>query len=331
MTEIVCGKNIMSDVKAALEGCAFVVTDNNIAALYPELAADAFVIKAGESSKNPDTLLSILDEMSRRGLRRSDRIAALGGGVVGDITGFAAAVYMRGIKWTSIPTSLLAMVDSGIGGKTAVDFNGVKNLIGAFHEPTKAVVCTEFLNTLPDREWKCGTGELIKTCLLSEKAYGLLKNSLSGLLEKDKDCVYSLVEECLKIKSDVVNKDPKENGLRKILNIGHTVGHALESLDGYKLSHGEYVLKGMMTEFAMCMDSIDKDFFGEIMPVLKMFTSPPKTTAKAVCEKARSDKKNKDERIALVIPVSPSDTKEVYLTATQFIEFYERAVKELKS
>lgn len=320
----------MNDVKAALGECAFTVTDSNVSALYPELAVDAFVIKAGEDSKTPQTLLSVLEEMSRRGLRRTDRIAALGGGVVGDITGFAAAVYMRGIEWTSIPTSLLAMVDSGIGGKTAVDFNGIKNLIGAFHEPTKAVVCTEFLNTLPEREWKCGIGELIKTCLLSEASYALLKNNLDGLLEKNEDCVFALVEECLKIKSYVVNEDFKENGLRKILNIGHTVGHALESLDGYKLSHGEYVLKGMMTEFTMCKDSIDKDFLGEIMPVLKMFTLPPKTTAKAVCEKARSDKKNKDERISLVIPVSPNGTAEIDLTADRFIERYERAVKELK-
>ena len=170
MSNIHCGKDLTSGVIDALGFCAFTVTDDNVARLYPELTKNAYVIPAGEASKTPETLFAVLAEMSNRRIKRGDRIAAVGGGVVGDLTGLAAALYMRGVEWTSIPTSLLAMVDSGIGGKTAVDFNGIKNLVGAFHMPRDIVISCEFLKTLPEREWLCGTGELIKTCLLSKDA-----------------------------------------------------------------------------------------------------------------------------------------------------------------
>ncbi len=330
MSNIICGKHLSENVAAAVSTCAFTVTDTNLRALYPSYTQDAFAIVAGEKSKTTRTLESILSEMHRRGVKRGDRIAAFGGGVVGDITGLAAALYMRGIEWVNIPTSLLAMVDSSIGGKTAVDFDGVKNLIGAFHNPADIIINADFLNTLPDREWLCGDGELIKTCLLKETAFSALCDALTRVLAKDVEGVYPLVESAIRIKNAVVTADPEERDLRKILNIGHTVGHALESLDGYKLSHGEYVLKGMMTEAAMCEDLIDTQFYSGYIRLLKLFTRPPRTTSNAVCELALSDKKNVGSDVTVIVPTSPGKTAEVRMKPEQFKARYDAAIKELK-
>lgn len=330
MSNILCGNDILNDVKTALSMCKMAVTDSNIAAIYPPLTKGAFVIPAGEKNKNPDVLFSIVGEMQKRKLMRGDCIAAIGGGVVGDITGFAAAIYMRGIKWINIPTTLLAMVDSGIGGKTAVNFGEVKNIVGAFHEPTDIVINTSFLNTLPEREWLCGIGELVKTCLLSPQAYETLRENLDGLRAHDTACVNKLVRTCVDIKSAVVKADLKETGLRKILNVGHTVGHALESLDGFKLSHGEYVIKGMMTEIAMCRDLVDDDFYNEIISLLRSFTTVPRTTAKSICDKAGMDKKNDVSTITIMLPTAAGNITEVKMEYADFTSRYNDALKELK-
>lgn len=330
-SNIHCGKALADSVRDALGFCAFTVTDENVARLYPDITKNAYVMPAGESSKTPETLFAVLAAMSDRKIKRGDRIAAVGGGVVGDLTGLAAALYMRGVEWTNIPTSLLAMVDSGIGGKTAVDFNGIKNLIGAFHMPHDIVISCEFLKTLPEREWLCGTGELIKTCMLTADAYALLSEKLDGFIARDEDSVFALVSKCVKIKDAVVRSDPREAGLRKILNVGHTVGHALESADGYKLSHGEYVLKGMATELAMCRDLVEPAFYKDIMRLLARFTTPPRTTGKAVCEKALSDKKNTGDTITVMLPRSAGDIADVKIERADFLRRYDDALKELKS
>ncbi len=330
MSNILCGKNLTCDVEESLSSCAFVVTDSNLAALYPELLNDPFVIDAGEKSKNAETLLKILTEMQKRGVKRRDTVAAFGGGVVGDITGLAAALYMRGVDWVNIPTSLLAMVDSGIGGKTAVDHNGIKNLVGAFHMPRDIIINADFLNTLPEREWLCGKGELIKTCILSESAYGSMTESIAALQDDDLTGIYPLIRICVDIKNAVVTADPEEKQLRKILNVGHTVGHALESTDGYKLSHGEYIIKGMMTEAAMCRDIIEPEFYGALTELLSGFSAPPRTTGKAVCSLAMSDKKNVGDTISLMIPLRPGSITEVRLSAAEFANRYDRAIRELR-
>lgn len=330
MSNIVCGKNIGENVKAALSTCAFTVTDSNLSTLYPEFTAGAYVIPAGEKSKTMTTLCSILAEMHKRGIKRGDRVAAFGGGVVGDITGFAAAIYMRGVEWINVPTSLLAMVDAGIGGKTAVDFEGVKNLVGAFHEPKDIYVNIEFLKTLPPREWLCGNGELVKTCLLSAAAFGTLNDNLERLFDHDIDGMYPLIECAIGIKNEIVKADLKESGLRKILNVGHTVGHALESVDGYKLSHGEYVLRGMMTEVAMCRDMLDTAFYDDYIDLVGKFTRPPRTSANAVLELAMSDKKNSDNLISIMLPTAPGVVKEVKLEREEFKSRYDRALEALK-
>jgi len=328
-SNIYCGGDLTAEIKTALDACAFVVTDDTVAKLYPEITRGAFAIPSGEKYKTTETLLSIIEEMRVRGVKRTDRIAAVGGGVVGDITGLAAALYMRGVEWVNVPTTLLAMVDSGIGGKTAVDFGGVKNLIGAFHEASDIYISSVFLNTLPPREWKCGYGELIKTCLLTKDAYAALCDTAE--LAEDADGIYPLVMRCVDIKKAVVAADPKEKNLRKVLNIGHTVGHALESLDGYRLSHGEYVMKGMMTEAAMCRDMIDAQFYGGYIKLLSAFTAAPRTTAKLLSEKAAFDKKNTDGDITVMFPVRAGEITEARIPRDEFEARYTAAIKELRS
>ena len=329
-TNLIYGASIRGDVENALSLCAMVVTDNNVAELYPNLAANAFVIPAGEKSKSLETLTAILTEMDARGLKRTDRIAALGGGVVGDVVGLAASLYMRGIDWVVIPTTLLAMVDSCIGGKTAIDMFGAKNLIGSFHAPAHVVISYDFLETLYSEDWLCGYGEIIKTCLLTEKSYNLLLGSIDGMISYDRKIVYELIEKCIEIKNAVVNADPTEKRMRKILNVGHTVGHALEVLDGYKSSHGEYVLKGIMTECAMCKDLVDPEYYEQIISLCKRFVAPPRTTSGSVIKRAVRDKKNDGENITVMLPISAGEVVELHISHADFAPRYDRAIKELK-
>lgn len=329
-TNLMYGKNLLGDVQSALSLCAMVVTDENVARLYPELSKNAFVIPAGEKSKSQQTLFSILAAMDSRGLKRADKIAALGGGVVSDVVGLAASLYMRGIDWVVIPTTLLAMVDACIGGKTAIDCAGVKNLIGAFHAPESVIISYHFLETLYEEDWLCGYGEMIKTCLLTEESYAMLIDNLESIIEYDREAVYALIEKCIEIKQAVVEADPTDKGLRKTLNVGHTVGHALEVMDGFKSTHGEYVLKGIMTECAMCKDIVDEGFYNEIISVCKRFVTPPRTSVSSVKDRALHDKKNDGEMITIMVPTAAGKVVDVRISQNDFTERYDAAIKELK-
>lgn len=331
MTEhIVFGSDKRREVRGALNSCALIVTDENLKRLYPDYTQNAFVISAGESSKDMNTVLSVIEEMSARSITRSDCVAAFGGGVVGDITGLAAALYMRGIDWVSVPTSLLAMVDSGIGGKTAVDFNGEKNLIGAFRIPKQTVISYDFTETLPAREWTCGIGEIVKTCLLTRDTFDYLLDAHGRLAAHERGTVYAFAEKCVAVKSQAVESDPTDKGLRRVLNVGHTVGHALESADGFKLTHGEYVMKGILTEITMFRDFTDKKFYMRIAGILNEFTTPPRTSGRSVLRYALHDKKNDGGKITVMLPVAPGEITEIETDADEFLRRYDRAVKELK-
>lgn len=231
------------------QGHVFLVSDDGVPkkwrdilqAQYPE--ASMFVFANGEASKNFDTLQQILKAMQEAHLSRQDTVIALGGGVVGDMAGFASAIYMRGIRYINIPTTSLSQIDSSIGGKTAVDFNGVKNSVGAFWQPDMVLVDPDTLNTLSKRHYHNGLAEAVKE--------GMIKDAeLFHIFETDSwdEHIEEIIERCLKIKRDVVEHDEKETGERKLLNFGHTFGHAYESyfgMNGYY--HGECVGLGMMT------------------------------------------------------------------------------------
>ncbi len=228
-----------------------IITDSNVAPLYLEKAVNSFentdfevyshIFKAGEQSKHIATVCDIYDALSENGFNRKDMLIALGGGVCGDITGFAAATYMRGIDFVQIPTTLLSQVDSSVGGKTGVDTKHGKNLVGAFYQPKLVLIDTNTLDTLSDHYFADGMGEVIK--------YGCIKDR--ALFDMLCDCdikenIEDIILKCLSIKRDVVNEDERESGVRMILNFGHTFGHSIEKLSDFTLSHGECVAKGMV-------------------------------------------------------------------------------------
>ena len=231
-----------------------VVTDSNVYKLYgnilkkslaeANLEAHFIVVKPGEKSKSIETLKYVYDKLIDLEITRSDLIIALGGGVIGDLSGFAASTYLRGIDFVQIPTSLLAQIDSSIGGKVAVNLEQGKNLIGSFYQPKKVIIDPELLNTLPNNLIKDGLGEVIKyACIKNLNLFKLLMSI------KNKDELFSSMEHiihtCCSIKKDIVEKDERDTSIRMALNFGHTMGHALEKYYDYNISHGEAVAVGM--------------------------------------------------------------------------------------
>lgn len=232
---------------------ALIVTDTGVPREYAERVAaeskEAVIVTVpeGEGSKSLETLEKLLGTMLEKGFSRRDCVVAVGGGVVGDLSGFAAATYMRGIDFYNIPTTLLSQVDSSIGGKTAINFGGVKNIVGSFYQPKRVLIDPELLKTLPERQLSNGLAEAVKMALTSDKElFEILEN------EDIESSIDEIIVRSLKIKKSVVEEDEKESGLRKILNFGHTVGHGIESTQGW-LYHGECVALGMIP---MCGEKI---------------------------------------------------------------------------
>ncbi len=206
------------------------------------------MIPEGERYKTLQTVEKLYKEFLKCRVDRSTGVLALGGGVVGDVAGFAAATYLRGLPLVQVPTTLLAQVDSSVGGKTGVDLAAGKNLVGAFYQPQLVYIDVSVLKTLPLREVLCGSAEVIKYgAIASEKLFALLEKRMSSFLQLDPPLLKKIVKQCVKIKADIVEKDEKETrGIRSFLNFGHTLGHAVETLSGYeRFSHGEAISIGM--------------------------------------------------------------------------------------
>ena len=202
---------------------------------------------AGEASKNIDTVLDIAGKLLKLGADRETCLIALGGGVVGDMVGFIASVFMRSIPYLQIPTTLIAQVDSSIGGKTAIDLPSGKNLLGTFYQPAAVFTDLSFLETLPEKEFNNGLAEIIKYGIIEdEKMFQTLEDNMVAVKQKDAALMLKLVENCCRIKKSIVEIDEREHGLRRILNFGHTLGHALEAVSRYKITHGEGVALGMI-------------------------------------------------------------------------------------
>lgn len=247
-----CGAGAFETFREEMPDNAFLVTDSNVARIYADFIAEHFagvpraVVPAGERNKNVRQLLKILDAMLEARMHRNAAVIALGGGVIGDMAGLAAALYMRGVRIIQIPTTLLAQVDSSVGGKTAIDRGGVKNVIGAFWQPERVYCDPLFLRTLPPREIKCGLGEILKTGVLCPEIGD--KIAANGDRLRDSAFLEEITADCVRFKARVVEQDETErSGVRKCLNLGHTTGHALELCYGRR-SHGEYVLIGMWLE-----------------------------------------------------------------------------------
>ncbi len=228
-----------------LDRKVLIVTDSGVPKEYSKAVARqstapfVFTFTQGEESKNFDTYKAILEKMIKSGFTRSDCVVAVGGGVVGDMAGFAAASFMRGIDFYNIPTTVLSQVDSSVGGKVAIDFCGVKNIVGAFYPPKAVIIDADTLSTLPDRQISNGLCEALKMAATFDE-------SLFKRFENDKIDINYIIEKSIKIKRNVVENDEKEQGLRRVLNFGHTIGHAIESENLNSLYHGECVALGML-------------------------------------------------------------------------------------
>ena len=335
---IYCGKGAFDKRAPHLKDkSVFLVTDDNVYALYERLIINTFgdcpkiIIPAGEASKTPETLLNVLKKMLESGLHRNSFVIALGGGVVGDIAGLAASLYMRGVHIVQIPTTLLAQVDSSVGGKTAVDMCGVKNVIGTFYQPEEVIIDPLFLKTLPEREINCGLGEIIKYGALDSAIY---KKLLACPNLFDLEFLGGITYDCVEYKAKVVAEDEREvTGARKALNLGHTTGHALELSYGEK-SHGEYVLIGAYYElyiarkYGICGGQFADNLEKLIISVLKKV--PAYDGIKSAAKAALFDKKNDDDKISLVVPASEGKYGQLKLGFDEYAELLEECCAKLR-
>ena len=262
----------------------------------------AYTFPAGEGSKNFTTLSDILEFLARQRLTRTDSVLALGGGVTGDMAGFAAAVYLRGIRYVQMPTTLLAAVDSSVGGKTAIDLQAGKNLAGAFLQPAAVLCDTECLSTLPPEVFADGAAEAIKTGVLSDE--GLFALFEDGALHTAPEQV---IARCAAYKAGVVERDEREQGERKLLNLGHTVGHAIEKCSGYTMPHGHAVAAGLavIARASEALGWTAGPLADRIVRCLAANRLPIRTeySPEALAEAALSDKKRAGDAITIAVPV----------------------------
>lgn len=289
-----------------------VVTDENVKPLYLErcikclesagFSVKSFVIPPGEESKSGEMYLNLINYLAEIPLTRADGLIALGGGVVGDLTGFAAATYLRGIKVIQVPTTLLAAVDSSIGGKTAINLEAGKNLAGAFHQPALIWCDASLLETLPEQVYQDGMAEVIK--------YGVLSDRVLFELLCDKEAARErtdgIIQRCASLKQRYVEEDELDKGVRQLLNLGHTIGHAIEKATDYAVSHGSAVAKGMarIAEISAKQGWCSKACCDKIISVLKLydFDLTISQTGEELYAIMRNDKKRKGNYIDIVVP-----------------------------
>ena len=315
--DVLVGNGLLSSLGQrirALSGASAVavISDSHVFPLYGQQVMDSlksagfeklysFSFPAGEESKCGSTYLQILEFLAENRLTRSDCIIALGGGVVGDITGFAAATFLRGIDYIQVPTTLLAAVDSSVGGKTAIDLTAGKNLAGAFNQPRLVLCDTDCLDTLPEDLFRDGCAEVIKYGILYDPVlFDHLKACGTGF---DREAV---IARCVELKRDVVNNDEFDRGERQMLNLGHTIGHSVEALSSFTLSHGKAVAIGMAiisraaAKLSVCSEATTQ----QILDTIEKFGLPIATdrTADALYQVALSDKKRSGGTVNLIIP-----------------------------
>jgi 3-dehydroquinate synthase len=285
---------------------------NRILAGLGKDAADLLSIPAGETNKTRDTWARLTDQMLAKGYGRDSAVIALGGGVIGDLAGFVAGTFMRGIPVVQVPTTLMAMVDASIGGKTAVDTPAGKNLVGVFHVPAAVIIDPQVLGTLPLRELRAGFAEIVKHGVIANEAYlREVVSSASDLLSSagpDSDTMLSVIVRSIEIKADIVSRDEREDGLRKTLNFGHTIGHAVELVSGYSLLHGEAVaigmaLEGKLAERIGVAQAGTADAITNALQAAGLPTDLPQPfDREAVLEAMRSDKKGRSGKTMFALP-----------------------------
>ncbi len=314
--DIIIGRGARSLAAELTTRRNFLVTDSHVAKLWAGKIREimplggTFEFPAGELHKTADTVVAICRHAAELCFDRKARFVALGGGVVGDMTGFAAAIYMRGVGFVQIPTTLLAMVDSSVGGKTGIDIPEGKNLIGAFHQPEKVLIDPEFLTTLPVGEIRCGLAEILKTgVLFDETLFAELEREPETLTTSpDLERFVPLIHRSCELKAQVVVADEREAGVRALLNYGHTFGHAVELLSDFKIGHGEGVAIGMCCAGKLAVraglwSQEENERQTRAIAALGLATKlPAHCSAPAMLEAMRRDKKSNNGAIVLVLP-----------------------------
>lgn len=309
--------------RVAPAACYAIIADDRVATLHGSTARTALraaartellTFPAGEASKTRETWSRLTDELLVLGVARDGCIVALGGGVTGDLAGFVAATYLRGIPLIQVPTSLLAMIDASVGGKAGVDVAAGKNLVGAFHQPRAVVIDPDVLRTLPDAQLRAGLAEAVKHGAIADAAY--LENigrSAADLLAREGDTLDALIRRSIAIKADVVAADPLERGRRAILNFGHTIGHAIERASAYSVQHGFAVAIGMVVEAKIgeafgVTDPGTADAIVEALRAVGLPTSMPLDLAPVgIIAATRADKKVRDDRVRYALLARPGE------------------------
>lgn len=319
-----------------------IVTDSTVGTLYLEEVkyclstcckrVISFTFPAGEESKNLDVINRLYETLIEAKMDRKDLLVALGGGVVGDMTGYAAATYLRGVRFVQIPTTLLSMVDSSIGGKTGVDYKAYKNMIGAFHQPSAVYMNLDTLNTLSKEQYRSGIGEIVKHALIRDKDYyEWLKANKEAILGLDSKAILHMIKVSLQIKKVVVERDPKELGERALLNFGHTLGHAIEKHMNFTMLHGDCVSLGIVAAsyLSYLRKLVSVEEFEEVKQTLSSFTLPIQITgldAGTIVKATESDKKMDGGKIKFILLkkigeayIDTTVTKEEMLQALYFV------------
>ena len=274
VSEILIGAKWESVNELLPESGVAIITDNNVHRIYGGRFPDfpAFQIKPGEASKKLEVIESLAERLIETGIDRTGLILGIGGGVVCDIAGFLASIYMRGIRCAYVSTSLLSQVDASTGGKNGVDLGGIKNVLGCFRQPEFVICDPVMLQTLPEEEYFCGLAELIKTAIIGNKRlFEVIENNQEGIMKRDSELLTMLISMAVNFKASVVSEDEKESGLRRILNFGHTYGHAIEMYKSFR--HGYAVASGMVLAagFSLFRGYISEAEYNRVIALLKSF------------------------------------------------------------
>ncbi len=336
---VIIGKGLLDNLgeyaKEAVGVCrACIVSDDTVSSLYGERALNSllssgfdcvtFEIPHGEASKSTENLIALVEFLAQNQLTRSDVIVALGGGVVGDLAGFAASVYLRGISFIQVPTTLLAAVDSSVGGKTAVDLAAGKNLMGSFHQPSLVLCDYSTLDTLPREIFSDGCAEVIKYGVINDRPlFDRLKKGIRSGIE-------DVIAECVRRKADIVQKDEFDKGCRQLLNLGHTVGHAIELCSDFEISHGSAVAIGMVivTRIAASLGICPENELDELIALLKAEGLPTQCgfSAEALALAASADKKRSGDSISMIIPYGIGNCKPMEISINDLASFIEKGL-----
>ncbi|MCK9229863.1 MAG: 3-dehydroquinate synthase [Syntrophales bacterium] len=321
--DLLIGRDILE--RACLEiarmdsvGRMIVIADSQVAALHGDrfvnlltrsgMPAELLSFPAGEASKTMETVLSIATQLLERRADRATALVALGGGVTGDLAGFTASIYMRSVPLIQVPTTLIGQVDSSIGGKTGVDFVGGKNLLGSFYQPRQVIIDLAFLDTLPGEEYRNGLAEVVKYGIIDDlELFEYLETHASAIRAREPEVLQTIVPQCCTIKKGIVEIDEHDRGIRRILNFGHTIGHALEGLSGFALSHGQAVSIGMAVEARIAeqkghLARSDRERIDRLLDSLGLDrTVPSSMDTKDIVNKIGADKKREGDRLLFVL------------------------------